>query len=93
MDRIVDFIMDYIMPIIFAAFVVIVIAVLFFVLPMAIYDEMTSPTFSLRKDQWTCTSSHQETSTIYTHPYPNMPGVMMPITNASDVCDQWSRHP
>lgn len=53
----------------------------------AIYDEITSDKFYLRKDEWRCSASHVETTlqTVVS----DKSVVLVPVANA--VCDEWSR--
>ena len=48
-----------------------------------IYDDFTSEKFSLRKDEWSCTRSHNETRL--------MPSGKIIVPTVHTVCDQWSR--
>ena len=51
------------------------------------YKQCTAETFSLKKDQWTCTKEHTET-----HTSSMLVGkVMVPQTRTETVCDRWER--
>lgn len=72
--------------------VVIAVVVVAFIglLGYVIYDAITAETFSLRKDQWTCTRSHTEvTSTMTTY---DGGKTWVPMVQSNTVCDQWERH-
>lgn len=56
-------------------------------IPIAIYDEVVSEKFYLRKDSWTCTRSHTETYVTYTQ----VGNTSIPIPYDEEVCDQWTR--
>lgn len=53
----------------------------------AVYDAVTAETFSLRKDEWTCTASHEETVTTWIV----VGNVQVPQITTTTVCDQWTR--
>ena len=63
---------------------------LFIILPFLFYGlylESKSPTFTLKKDEWTITHSHTEPVTTYI-----MSGkVMIPITTWKEIPDQYNR--
>ena len=48
-------------------------------------QEDRSPTFSLRKDQWQATASHQERTVVLVG--------KVPVSRERTVIDQWSRVP
>jgi hypothetical protein len=67
--------------------IILVIAVaLLIVVPVGFYLDSKAERFSLRKDSWSCTSSHQESSTTYVQ----SGSIMVPVTGYSTVCDQWT---
>jgi len=85
-DLLLDFFFDRVMPwltMLFISLVVIAIPVLIF----AYISANNSPTFELRKTEWTCTDSRQVSSTIYVQ----SGNVMTPITTYSDDCHQWAK--
>ena len=51
------------------------------------YQQSKSPTFELYKNQWTCSQSHREDTTMYVQ----TGKVLVPITSHDKVCDQWTR--
>jgi hypothetical protein len=54
-----------------------------------IWQDAAAETFELRRDQWSCTSSHAVTSTTYIL----IGKILAPTTNTQPpVCDQWTRH-
>jgi len=59
------------------------------VLCYAVYLDMKSPTFSLDKDEWTCTASVERSSTTYV----KSGEVLVPITSNYKHCTQWSEKP
>ena len=88
MENFTDFLMEKIVMPGFA----LLLALFVLALPVAIYalyKADQSPTFSLRKDRWTCTAAHNETSTTYII----VGKVAVPSTSTHSVCDQWSAHP
>lgn len=81
---------DWVVEAIMRTMVVLFFIFVFVGLPLigyAFYHDMTSPTFSLKKDSWRCTASHNESSTYFIQ----AGKVMVPQTTNSTVCDQWSR--
>lgn len=70
--------------------VVITLALFFVGLPMwgwSVYKQSQSPTFELYKNQWTCSQSHREDTTMYVQ----SGKVLVPVTSHEKVCDQWTR--
>jgi hypothetical protein len=64
------------------------ICVLLGCLPWAFYAEEQDPKLHLNKTHWSCTASHNQTTTTYV-----MSGkIMVPITSTQRVCDQYSRN-
>lgn len=83
-------VMDVLMPPLMIACVVLMAGLVFIGLPMLAYSAWQgskSPTFELRKDEWTCMATHRETYTTHV-----MVGkVLVPQVHTRTVCDQWSR--
>lgn len=82
MGVLIDWILDEALPYILT----ITVPVMLIGVGILIYISVTAETFALRKDQWVCTKSHEETYTTYI----NINKVMVPQTSTSDVCDQWT---
>lgn len=60
------------------------------VIASAIYEDMNAERFSLRKDEWTCTSSHYESQPAT---YVSTGKVMVPVGGGSKkVCDNYARN-
>ena len=57
----------------------------------ASYTDSQRPTFTLKKDDWACTKSHQESITTYINQGDGKTIILMPITTYSTVCDTWAR--
>lgn len=55
------------------------------------YRASQAPTFELRKDDWLCTKSHDETTTVYQNMGDGKTIMLIPITTTTRVCDQWSK--
>lgn len=55
-------------------------ALLVLMLPFGIYNDATSERISIRKDEWTCTASHQKV---------RFSGLMI---STSTVCDEYRRN-
>jgi hypothetical protein len=83
--RIIDWMMENVMSWFFLVVLVGAIALLAAV-PYLFWKDSQAERFSLRKDSWECTRSHQESSTTYIQ----VGNVMVPSTSYSTVCDQWS---
>jgi hypothetical protein len=56
-----------------------------------LYRESLRPSFELKKDDWACSRSHQESTTIYMNMGSGNNIMMMPITTWHTVCDEWRR--
>jgi len=57
------------------------------ILGVTVWTVWRSPTFELRKADWTCAESHRETFTTYM-----MVGkVLVPQIHTEDVCTNWVR--
>lgn len=56
-----------------------------------IYQDSQRPTFALKKDDWSCTKSHEESTTTYINQGDGKTIILIPITTYSTVCDNWSR--
>lgn len=56
----------------------------------AIWGDATAEKFSLRKDSFVCTASHQETQIILQSFDGGKTQMPMPIINT--ICDQWTRN-
>lgn len=86
-DAVAEFVTEWILPPMMIAFIVILFLLLFVAVPMWVYQECISETFSLKKAEWVCSKSHVEESTTYI----KTGSVMVPHKSTSTVCDQWSR--
>lgn len=81
---------DWMVERIMLVFVSVCFLLVFIGLPWFLYAWYTSsksPTFELRKDQWTCSRSHVETSTYYI----KSGSVMVPQISHNAECDEWTR--
>ena len=67
------------------------IAFLFSAIIYAAYAESQRPGFTLKKADWNCTVSHEESTTTYVNTGTGNNIILIPITTTSAVCDQWSR--
>ena len=56
------------------------------------YAESKREGFELKKADWKCSASHEVTTTTYVNMGDGKTIVLIPITTAHTVCDQWSRH-
>lgn len=85
-DRILDFIIDNIIPWIF---ILALVACAFFLLacPFIIYAESNKEGFELKKDDWVCMQKISTPTTVYVQ----NGNIMMPITTYSESCNQWNR--
>lgn len=66
------------------ALIVLLLGALFY----GMYQESKKPTFTLVKDRWTCTASHEESNVTYIH---GANGTMTPIYSTDTVCDQYTK--
>lgn len=55
------------------------------------YRESQRPGFTLKKDDWVCAASHEESTTTFVNTGDGKTIVLIPITTTSTVCDQWHR--
>jgi hypothetical protein len=85
-DRIEDYVMPAFMVFVIPAFIVIALIGLLILGGMMIYSAVTAETFSLQKDSWICTKSHDESVVIYQQ----TGKIMVPIVISDTVCDQWT---
>lgn len=60
---------------------------IFLFLGVLFYSEVTAEKFYLRKDQWKCTASHQETYTTMMQ----VGSMQIPQFHTTTVCDKWER--
>ena len=84
-DNLVDWIGER-LSVVFVGFVLFIVGVL----ALAIYVEFTkaqSPTIALRKTEWECTGTRQESTTTYVQ----SGKVMVPITTYHDVCVEYTK--
>ncbi len=66
------------------AFALVVIGV---VIGVVIYQDLTSPVFEIKKDDWACTEEHQESHTRLVP----IDKTLIPITDLDTVCDRYER--
>lgn len=87
-SNILDWMLDHTVPwLLILGIVILVLMVI--VAPFAWYAESKAERFALRKDEWTCTQSHERALTTYVQ----SGSVMVPLTTYSKECDQWSKKP
>lgn len=77
-----DWLMD-----IFLKFIIIFSIGFLFLFGWCVFQDSKKPTFSLKKEDWTCTEYHYETQTTYI--YVNK--VMIPQITTHSVCDNYKR--
>lgn len=89
MDAFIDFMLSkLLMP----GFVILAAVLLFVGVPvvaLSAYIDSKSPSFSLRKDQWSCSASVERSTTTYVQ----SGKVMVPVTNYYNHCVQWTEQP
>lgn len=87
-----EFFFDKVAPVVAMGFIGLATLAFVIGIPFAVYafyKESQSPTFELRKDEWTCSASVERQSTTYVQ----SGNVMVPITNYYNHCTQWSELP
>jgi hypothetical protein len=89
MFDILDWCMEHlVLPVIIA----LIVALVFVGLPAlgyALWKDAHSPTFTLKKNEWACTQSHERPITTYVQ----SGKVLIPITSYERVCDTYERRP
>jgi hypothetical protein len=87
LNRWLDWFCDVLMPPLLFTMVGSVILAVVAATAYVVYDGFVAETFSLRKDRWTCTASHEETYTYFTQ----VGKVSAPQTGIQTVCDEYRR--
>ena len=91
-DAIIDFCFEKLLPPAVAVILVLGLAFVLIGLPVWIfstYKQSKSPTFTLYKNEWSCTNTQRVPVTTYI----KTGDVLLPITTYKNVCHQWSRQP
>lgn len=87
LDDCIDKFIDIGMPFIFVGGMLLIVGIVIFFVVVA-YISAQSPSFELRKDQWSCTATVVVPTTIYVE----SGKVLMPVTTTHNECTNWKRN-